>query len=503
MNYSIVRNMIGKIMILVGSFMILPLLVCLIYQERFVNYLSFIIPMCMLIGIGILFNVKKGSPKMTVKEAFTIVSISWITISLFGALPLFISRYYTNFIDAFFEITSGFTTTGASITSSDTLELLMAHGRSMLFWRSFTHWVGGMGVLVFILSIIPESNEGSIVHVLRAESPGPIVERLATKVKTTSRILYLIYIVLTFLEIVLLLGGRIFISGDESMSLFDSVIYSLGTAGTGGFGIRATSVETYAPYYQYVISIFMIIFGVNFSLYYLLLLGKAKEVIKNEELLVYLSIIVVAVVLITINTRSVYSTFEETFRQSLFQTTSAISTTGYSTTNSNAWPTLSKTILVFLMVIGSCAGSTAGGAKVSRLIILVKSSLLRVRQLSNPRKVTILKLNGQKLSNETTNSVFAFYILYLLILGLSSLLISIDGYSLETKFSASLACLSNIGPGFDMVGPYGSYASFSCFSKIVLSLVMIFGRLEIFPLMFKFNYHNYQNRFKKAQLSVQ
>ena len=469
-------------MILVGALMLLPLTMCIIYKEVFRNYLSFLVPIISLIGIGILMNIKKANPKLQAREGFVIVASSWIIMSLFGALPLLISGYYPNFFDAFFEISSGFTTTGASVTTAPLMEELLNSGHSILFWRSFSHWIGGMGVLVFILAIIPESDEGSSVHILRAESPGPQVGRLVSKMKASARILYLIYIGLSLLETIILWVGP-----NKEMDLFASLLYTFGTAGTGGFAISPISVEAYSAYYQYVIGIFMIVFGTNFTLFYLLLIGKFKDIFKNEEYRWYLATIAVSVIIVMISIRNLTSSFEETFRLSFFQVSSIISTTGFSTTDFNAWPGAAHVVLVILMIFGSCAGSTGGAMKISRIVIILKSSFSRIRNMTSPRKVSTVRFNGEPISKETINGVYTFVILYAIIIITGALLVSVDGADITTNFTASLACISNIGPGLGQVGPYGSYEFFSGFSKFVLSIEMIAGRLELFPILILFN----------------
>ena len=469
-------------MILVGALMILPLTMCIIYKEVFRNYLSFLVPIISLIGIGLLMNFKKASPKIQAREGFVIVASSWLIMSLVGALPLIISGYYPNFFDAFFEISSGFSTTGASVTSAELMESMLESGHSILFWRSFSHWIGGMGVLVFILTIIPESDEGSSVHILRAESPGPQVGRLVSKMKASTRILYLIYIGLSLIETILLWVGP-----NSEMNLFASLVYTFGTAGTGGFAISPISVEAYSAYYQYVIGVFMIVFGTNFTLFYLMLIGKFKDIFKNEEFRWYIATIIVAIVIVMISIRNIATSFEENFRLSFFQVSSIISTTGFSTTNFDLWPGAAHVVLIILMVFGSCGGSTGGAIKISRVVIIIKSSFSRIRNMTSPRKVSTVKFNGEAISKETINGVHTFVILYAIIIILSALLISFDGADITTNFTASLACISNIGPGLGKVGPYGSYAFFSNFSKFVLSIEMIAGRLELFPILILFN----------------
>ena len=373
-------------------------------------------------------------------------------------------------------LTSGFTTTGASVVTN--IEEL---SHSILFWRSFSHWIGGMGILVFILAFIPESEDGSSLHILRAESPGPKVGKLVSKMKVTSRILYLIYLGLTIIQILLLWLGP-----DEKMTLFNSVIYTFGTAGTGGFGVDATSLTAYSSYSQYVVAIFMIIFGINFTMFYMIIIGNWKEVVKNEELKAYFIVILLSISLIVINIFSLYSTFEEAFRHSLFQVASIISTSGFVTTDFNLWPTLSKIVLLIIMIFGGCAGATAGGMKMSRIVILFKSSIRRIKSMISPRKVQNIKLNKETIDNETVEGVQNFLIVYFIVFIAVALLISIDGMDLITTFTASLTCINNVGPGLGAVGPTGSFAGFSDFSKILLSIEMIAGRLEIFPILIMF-----------------
>ncbi len=396
MNYSIIRKIIGKILILLAALMVLPLIVSLIYQEGFKYYFAYLIPIVILIAIGTLLNIKKvKSSKMLVKEGMIIVGLSWLIMSLFGCIPFIITGEIPNFFDAFFEMASGFTTTGASIVTN--VEVL---SHSTLFWRSFSHWIGGMGVLVFILAIIPESKEGSSLHILRAESPGPQVGRLVSKMAASSRILYIIYMVLTLIEFLLLLLGP-----DVKMDIFNSLIYSLGTAGTGGFSAHADGLASFAPYSQYVISIFMLIFGINFSMFYLLLIKNVKDVCKNTELKVYFATVILSVLIICLNIYPQVGNVEETFRMSLFQVASIVSTTGYATVDFNTWPILSKVIILMLLCFGACAGSTAGGFKMSRVVILFKSAVAKVKKLVRPSKVEVVYMDSKPLSEATVDSV--------------------------------------------------------------------------------------------------
>lgn len=464
-------------MILVSAFMVLPLIIGILYRENIMNLISFAIPIAILFISGYLLSFKKtNDKKIGAKEGFIIVGLSWIILSLFGSLPFVISREIPSFFDAFFEITSGFTTTGASVIDVTKIS------HSMLFWRSFSHWIGGMGILVFILALIPESQEGSSMHILRAESPGPEVGKIVSKMKVTSRIMYLMYIGLTLIEFLFL-----WIGPDKEMTLFNSLIYTLGTAGTGGFAMDATSLELYSNYSQYVIAIFMFVFSINFSIYYLLLIGNWKDVWKNEEIRTFFIIVIFSVLIIAINIYSVCVNVEEAFRLSIFQVGSIISTTGYSTTNFINWPTLSKTVLLMLMLCGGCAGSTSGGIKLSRVIILVKSFFRNIKKMIAPRKVETIKMNGKTLDELKIEGVQSFFVAYLVVLFLCAILISVDGMDILTNFTASLSCISNVGPGMtQIIGPYGSFADFSNFSKVVLTLEMIAGRLEIFPLLIVF-----------------
>lgn len=450
--------------------MVLPLIVSLVYKED--CYISFLISMGVSLAIGFTLMVfcKTEDRVIYAKEGFVIVALSWLCMSAVGALPFVLSGEIPSYIDAFFETVSGFTTTGASIL--DDVEML-SHGT--LFWRSFTHWVGGMGVLVFIMAIIPASTDRSI-HILRAEVPGPIVGKLVPKMRDTAIILYLIYIVLTVIEIVMLLLG--------GMPLFDSLIHSFGTAGTGGFGIKSDSIASYSPYLQWVITVFMMIFGVNFNLYYLLLTKKIKSVFRSEELWTYIGIGLVSTAVIAFNIRDMYSSLSETVRISSFQVATIVTTTGYATADFNLWPDLSKTILLLLMFIGSCAGSTAGGFKISRVIMLFKMIKREIKSLIHPRAVGVVRFEGKKVDDPVLKSLSAYFAIYVACFIGIFLLISFDGYDILTNFSASAACFNNIGPGLGAVGPAANYAGYSVFSKFVLSVAMLLGRLEIYPILF-------------------
>ena len=485
MNFSIIKNILGKIMVLMSFLMCLPLIVCICYQETYMNYIAFIIPIILMYVIGRLLNLNKAKDsKMLAREGFVIVGLSWVIIALFGCLPFIISQEISNFFDAFFEMVSGFTTTGASILSDVT-----ALSKSMQFWRSFSHWIGGMGVLVFILAIIPESKEGSSMHILRAESPGPQVGKLVSKMQATSRILYLIYLGLTIILFLLLCLGP-----DKDMDLFNSIVYALGTAGTGGFAVDVYSLEFYTHYTQYIISIFMILFGVNFTLFYFILIGQFKEVFKNDELRWYFGIIIISVIIIALSIFNKYGNLEQSFRYALFHVASIMSTSGYSIVNYEEWPMIAKSVLFILMFFGAMAGSTSGGMKISRVTILFKSSIKRIKNMISPRKVETVNIDGKPLKGNVVESVQGFFVVYFAIFILCAFIISIDNFDVTTNLSASLACISNIGPGFNEVGPYGSYGDFSNLSKFILSLEMIAGRLELFPMLILFNPSTWKRR---------
>lgn len=470
MNRRFVFRLLGKMLMVTSALMVLPLIVSIVYSEE--CYTSFLVSMgiCLAIGFPLMVFCKTEDRVIYAKEGFVIVALSWICMSAVGALPFVLSGEIPSYVDAFFETVSGFTTTGASILSD-----VEALSRGLLFWRSFTHWIGGMGVLVFIMAIIPASTDRSI-HILRAEAPGPIIGKLVPKMRETAKILYLIYIAFTVLEIGFLLVG--------GMPFFDSVVHAFGTAGTGGFGIKADSIASYSPYLQWVITIFMMIFGINFNLYYLILIRKIKSVFKSEELWVYVGIAVVSTAIISINISSMYESFSETFRAASFQVATIITTTGYATADFNLWPELSKTILLVLMFVGSCAGSTAGGFKISRVILLLKMIKREIKLLLHPRSVSVVRFEGKKVEEPVLKSLSAYTAVYIVCFMTVFILLAFDKFDILTNFSAAAACFNNIGPGLNAVGPAANYADFSVFSKLVLSVAMLFGRLEIYPILF-------------------
>ena len=478
--------------------MLVPLITAFCYLESIKNIISYLIPMAGLFLVGGFLGYFKPAKdtRMGAREGYVIVSLSWLLMSLFGCLPFLISGYVKDFFTAFFEISSGFTTTGASALTSEQLSnMLNEGGHSLLMWRSFSHWIGGMGILVFILAIILESKDGSALHVLRAESPGPQVGKITSKMKMSSRILYLIYISMTLLEIAALNICHMF---DKNMTFFDSLIMSFGTAGTGGFATTSLSCALYAPCSQYVIAIFMLLFSINFSIYYWLLIKNFKDILHNEELRFFIAIVIISVLIITIQIVNLYSNTEEAFRHAFFTVASIISTTGYATTDywsgvQGQWPILSLTIILILMFCGACAGSTAGGLKQSRMLILGKYSGTKIKTMVSPRRVEVIRLDGKPLDSKVVESTVAFFVLYIMVFVGCALLISIWNPEMSssdktpiTMFSASLSCISNIGPGLGAVGPAGGFANFSWFSKLVLTFEMIAGRLELYPIFVLF-----------------
>lgn len=472
MNRRMILYIVGQIVRMEGILMIMPLIVSFIYEED--TWLSFLIPILLLIALGTAVTIKRPENKVIyAKEGFIIVSLSWILLSLFGGLPFFFSGEIPSFVDCFFETVSGFTTTGSSILTN-----VEALSQGMLFWRSFTHWIGGMGVLVFVLAILPQSEFGSM-HLMRAEVPGPKVGKLVSKLRLTARILYGIYIVLSIVETLLLCAG--------GMSFFDSVVHSFGTAGTGGFGIKNSSIAFYgSAYIDGVIGVFMILFGINFNLFYLILVGGIVQVLKSEELRWYLGIIAAAVLFITVDITPLYHSIGQAFRYAFFQVSSIITTTGFATADFNQWPLFSQCILVLLMFIGACAGSTGGGIKVSRVLILFKTSLKEIRFMIHPRSVSTVKLEKKTVEPSVMIATSSFIITYFIIMGSSMLLLSLDSYDFTTTTTSVIACMNNIGPGLGEVGPAGNFSGFSPFSKLILSFDMLAGRLELFPMLILF-----------------
>lgn len=468
MNYPMLIYILGSVLKIEGIFLALPSMVALYYQEKSLGAFLATMAFCLAVGFGCTWK-KPDNTVFYSKEGFLAVSLSWVLLSLTGCIPFVFSGDIPSFTDALFETVSGFTTTGASILSD-----VEALSKSGLFWRSFTHWLGGMGVLVFILAVLPMAG-GRHMYLMKAESPGPSVSKLVPRVNQTARILYAIYFVMTMAEIILLLMG--------GMPLFDAITLSMGTAGTGGFGIRNDSIGSYTPYMQNVITVFMILFGVNFNIYYLYLCKKWRQALRSEEVKMYFGIIAVAILLITYNVRDLFPSILAAFQQAAFQVASIMTSTGYSTTDFGKWPVFSQTILTVLMFIGACAGSTGGGIKVSRVLIMIKSVKKELHTIVHPRARMKIKMDDHMIEEDTLRSVNVFIGCYLLIYAVSMLCISLDDFDFTTNFTAIAALINNIGPGLGEVGPAGNFGGYSIFSKYVMMFDMLVGRLEIFPMM--------------------
>ena len=471
MNYKMMGRFIAQILFIEAFFMVPAMAISLFLKES-AAVKGFGISLAIIIAVALLLwaACKSAPSAFYAKEGLVCVGVSWIVLSLAGCLPFYISREIPAFVDAFFEIVSGFTTTGSSILTD-----VEALSKGLLYWRSFSHWLGGMGVLVFLLAFTGGKGQGFTMHLLRAESPGPNVGKLVPKMRQTASILYIIYIALTVINLIFLLLG--------DMPLFDAVCTAFGTAGTGGFGIKNDSIAGYSPYLQNVTTVFMALFGINFSCYYLLLLRQWKSVFRDEELRLYIGIILASVLLITLNIRDMYPTLEETVRHASFTVSTIITTTGFATTDFDLWPAFSRAIIMVLMLVGACAGSTGGGFKVARLMLLCKSLRRNIRKILSPRKVQVVRNNGEKVDEQILDNANAYLAAYVIIIFVSFLIISLDNFSVTTNFTAVLACFNNIGPGLEQVGPTCNFSGFSALSKLVLCFDMLAGRLEIFPML--------------------
>ena len=471
MNYKMMGRFIGQIVALEAVFMIPALIISLCDGAQGAS-LGFgcAIALNALLSSILWLNCRSAPSAFYAREGLVCVGASWIVLSLIGCLPFWISREIPAYIDAFFEIVSGFTTTGSSI-----LPNVEALSRGLLYWRSFSHWLGGMGVLVFLLAFTGGKGQGFTMHLLRAESPGPNVGKLVPKMRNTASILYILYIALTVINFLFLVAGK--------MPVFDAVCTAFGTAGTGGFGIKNDSMASYSPYLQNVTTVFMALFGVNFSCYYLLLLRQWKSVFGDEELRLYLILVFGSIALITLNLGAFYPTLAETIRHAAFQVSTIITTTGFATTDFDLWPAFSKSILVFLMLVGACAGSTGGGLKCARLLLLMKNLGRNIHQTVRPRKVQVVRSNGQTVDEKILANADAYLAAYVIIIFVSYMVISLDNFTFGTNFTAVLACFNNIGPGLEAVGPTCNFAAYSTLSKLVLCFDMLAGRLEIFPIL--------------------
>ena len=475
MNRRMILYLICYILRIEGACLVPALVISLVKGETAAAFgIGLSILLCGFFSLSTyLYRVK--TKEIGAREGFLTVALSWIAVSLFGALPFLFSGAIPNFIDCLFETISGFSTTGASILTE-----IEGMPMGLLYWRSFTHWLGGMGVLVFLLAVVPMGKgKNSLLYVMRAESPGPQVDKLVPKLQNSAKILYAIYIALTLIQTILLLIG--------GMPFFDSITTAFGTAGTGGFGIKGDSLAGYSHYLQGVCTVFMALFGINFSVFYLLLLRQFSRVLHNQELWTYLGVMIGSAGLIAWNILPQFGgNVWEALHHAAFQVSSIMTTTGFATVDFNQWPTLSKTLLVVLMVLGACAGSTGGGIKVARAVVLTKAGHRNIKRMLRPRSVAQVHIDGQLASEDMIQNAYSYLSAYCAIILLSMLLIAIDGFSLETNITAVLACLNNIGPGLDMVGPTGNFSHFSGFSKLVLSFDMLVGRLEIFPMLLVF-----------------
>ena len=472
MNYRVISYILGWVLSLEALFLTVSAAVGGLYGER--TALSFLYAALICAALGIPAVVRKPQ-RMTffMKEGFVTVALCWIVFSIFGALPFVFSGEIPHFTDALFETVSGFTTTGASVVSD-----VEALSHCTLFWRSFTHWIGGMGVLVFLLAILPLAG-GSQMYLMQAESPGPSVGKLVPKTRHTALILYALYILLSVVEFILLLCG--------GMSAFDAVNTTFATAGTGGFGIRNSSMADFSPYIQWVVAVFMMLFGINFNLYFLVLIGRGRQALRSEELRTYLGVIAAATLCIVLNTRTAGMRLGDTVRHAFFQVSSIITTTGFATCDFDLWPSLSKCVLILLMLVGACAGSTGGGIKISRVLILIKRAGEELHKFIFPNSVTKIRLEKKILDREVIHTTSAFLIVYVFIFAVSTLLVSIEGHDLETCFTAVAATFNNIGPGLSIVGPTRNFGFFSDFTKYVLIFDMLAGRLELFPMLILFS----------------
>ena len=481
MNYKMISYSIGRILLIEALLLAFPAAGALLYRDN--TFTAFAITIAMLVIAGTLAARKK--PKKTqiyAKEGYVIVALCWILMSFFGAMPFFLSGYIPNFVDAFFETVSGFTTTGSTILTN-----IEALPKSLHFWRAFTHWIGGMGILVFVIAIMPKT-ESTSMHIMRAEVPGPTVGKLVSKLRASARILYGIYCVISLIQIVLLkIGG---------MPLFDCITNTFSTAGTGGFGVLNDSIAGYnSVYAEMVIAVFMLLFGINFNLYYLIIIGHAKQALKSEELRCYLGIVTGAVVIIALSLYGTAHSWGDAFRLSFFQVSSIITTTGFSTADYCNWPITSQFIIIILMFFGACAGSTGGGIKISRIMILVKSCARDIKKAINPRSIETVKIDKQAVEEPVVRGVSVFFGMYMGVMAISIILVSLQGLDITSTVTSVITCLGNVGPGFSTICPSGNFAHFSVFSKIVLSFDMLAGRLELIPILMIFSPYAWSRKY--------
>ena len=471
MNYRMIARILGMVLLILAALLVLPLIAGLCYGENVINFAVTIAAAAALGGVFMLFKPKNRD--IYAREGFTAVGLSWILMSLLGALPFVISGDIPSYVDALFETVSGFTTTGSTLLTD-----VEAMSRGCMFWRMFTHWIGGMGVLVFIMAVLPMSGEHSM-HIMRAEIPGPVVGKLVPRARKTAAILYLIYMGMTAVETVLLLCG--------GMSFYDALLHAFATAGTGGFSTRGASIAAFdSLYIEVVISVFMLLFAVNFNLYFLLLMGRVRDVLKNQELRCFGAFVAFSMLTIAWNISGQYGGFAEALRYSSFTVASLVSSTGFGTADFTQWPQYSQWLLVIIMFVGACAGSTGGGLKLSRVMMLLKAAFSDLRHMIWPRRVNRVQMEGQRVEQAAIRAVFSYFTLYILMLLLGTLLISFDGFDTATNFTAALTCLSNMGPGLGLIGPAGNFSIFSDFSKLLMSFLMLAGRLELYPILVLF-----------------
>ena len=471
MNYRMIAFILGRVLLILAALLLLPLIAALVFAESVLPFAVTILLTAAAGGVLLLF--KPRMRELYAREGFVCVGLSWLVMSLLGCVPFLISGDIPSFVDAFFETVSGFTTTGASILND--VESL---SRSGLFWRSFTHWIGGMGVLVFLMAVMPMSGERSM-HIMRAEVPGPTVGKLVPRARETARILYIIYTGLTVAETIFLMFG--------GMSFYEALLHAFASAGTGGFSTRADSIAAFdSAYIEGVIGVFLILFGTNFNLFYLILIGRWKDALKSEELHWYWAILAVSIAAITVGICPIYGGLRTAFRHAFFNVATISSTTGFGTEDFTKWPSFVQTMIVGLMFIGGCAGSTGGGLKVSRVILLFKNAAADVKKMVHPRSVNRVQMDGQRVSRETASAVYTFFTMFIMILLGCTLLVSFDGYDFTTNFTAALSCISNIGPGLSLIGPKGNFTIFSDLSKIAMSFTMLCGRLEIYAILLLF-----------------
>ena len=489
MNYKMVGFVLGRIFLIEAALMLFPMGCAAIYGEWSV-VLSFLWPTLIVLALGLITSLRTPqNTKIYARDGLAIVALVWVLMSVFGALPFVISGEIPSFVDAFFETVSGFTTTGSTILTD--VEAL-SHGT--LFWRSFSHWIGGMGVLVFAMAVLPMT-DGRAMHLMRAEVPGPTVGKISSKLSDSAKILYAIYFAMTLAEVILLCAG--------GMPLFDSLIHAFGTAGTGGFSNKGLSVWAYNnPYFEIVIGVFMLLFGINFNLYYFLLLRRFRDAFCSEEMLTYLGIVAFSTVTITLNILHLYDGVGTALRTAFFQVSSIITTTGYASADFNLWPTYARTVICILTFIGACAGSTAGGLKISRIVIFFKAAKQDLNKMLHTHAVTTVRFEGKPLDEKVLRGVHNYFNIYMLLLAVSILLISLDGFDLVTIFTSVLTCINNVGPGLEVVGPMGNFAGFSAPAKLLLSFDMLAGRLELYPMLALFSPRLWQKRissFKEAR----